>query len=72
MIKHWSGNPGPTIVTAQVKATVEAIPAIAGKPVGWIEDKVITDALDLLKSAGEIDAPKPVATYYTNSLLQAK
>lgn len=72
MIKHWSGSPGPSIVTAQVKATVDAIPVMAGRPVGWIDEKVIAETLDLLKSVGEIEAPKAPSAYYTNSLLGAK
>jgi NitT/TauT family transport system substrate-binding protein len=72
MIKHWSGNPGPSAVTAQVKATVEAIPAIPGKPVGWIDEKVIVETLELLKSVGEIETPKAPSIYFTNALLGAK
>ena len=59
----------PAIVATQVKVTADSIPAPAGKPIGWIDEKVVTDALELLKSANEIDAPKPAATYYTNALL---
>ncbi|HYC43900.1 MAG TPA: ABC transporter substrate-binding protein [Burkholderiales bacterium] len=70
MMKNWPSNPGESIVRAQVKATVDAIPAPQGRPVGWINEKSIADALELLKSSGEIDAPKPVATYFTNALLQ--
>ena len=70
MMKNWPGNPGESIVRAQVKATVDAIPASQGRPVGWIEEKTIAEALELLKSSGEIDAPKPVATYFTNALLK--
>jgi len=69
MIKNWSGAPDAAIVATQVKVTADSIPAPAGKPIGWIDEKVVTDALDLLKSANEIDAPKPAATYYTNALL---
>jgi NitT/TauT family transport system substrate-binding protein len=69
MIKNWSGAPDAAIVATQVKVTADAIPAPAGKPIGWIDEKVVTDALELLKSAKEIDAPKPAATYYTNALL---
>lgn len=69
MIKNWSGAPDAAIVATQVKVTADAIPASAGKPIGWIDEKVVTDALELLKSAKEIDAPKPAATYYTNALL---
>jgi NitT/TauT family transport system substrate-binding protein len=72
MIKNWSGSPGQAIVTAQVKATADAIPVQPGKPVGWIDEKIIADTLALLKSVNEIEAPKPVATYYTNALLGAK
>lgn len=68
--KNWASPPSETAVLEQVKATVGAIPVPAGKPIGWIEEKTITDALELLKSAGEIDAPKPAATFYTNALLQ--
>lgn len=69
MIKNWSGAPDAAIVATQVRVTADAIPAPAGKPIGWIDEKVVTDALELLKSAKEIDAPKPAATYYTNALL---
>ncbi len=70
MLKSWSGGPAETIVTEQVKATVEAIPVDGGRPVGWIDEKVIADALELLQSTKEIEAAKPVASYYTNALLQ--
>ncbi|MEO8137119.1 MAG: ABC transporter substrate-binding protein [Betaproteobacteria bacterium] len=69
MLKNWSGAPDPAIVSAQVRLTGEAIPIPQGHMIGWIDDKLITDTLDLLKSAGEIEAPKPPGSYYTNSLL---
>ena len=69
MIKNWTGAPDAAIVAAQVKVTADSIPVPAGKPIGWIDEKTVTDALGLLKSAGEIEAPKPAATYYTNALL---
>lgn len=72
IMKNWSGHPSATGVNAQVKATAAAIPANPGRPVGWIDEKVIADALDLLKTTGEIEAPKPVSSYYTNDLLKAK
>ncbi|MEO6032392.1 MAG: ABC transporter substrate-binding protein [Burkholderiaceae bacterium] len=72
MMKNWSGHPSASAVTAQVKATADAIPATPGHPVGWIDEKVVGDALAMLKATGEIDAPKPTATYFTNSLLDAK
>ena len=69
MTKNWSGHPGDAIVRAQVQATMEAIPVASGRPVGYIEEKTIVDALELLKSTGEIDAPKAASVYYTNALL---
>jgi ABC-type nitrate/sulfonate/bicarbonate transport system substrate-binding protein len=69
MMKNWSGGPDATIVATQVKVTADAIPVRAGKSIGWIDEKVIVDALELLKSAGEIDAPKPASAFYTNALL---
>jgi NitT/TauT family transport system substrate-binding protein len=69
MIKNWSGAPDQAIVATQVKVTADAIPVSAGKPIGWIDEKVIADALDLLKASGEIESAKPVTTYYTNALL---
>jgi NitT/TauT family transport system substrate-binding protein len=68
IIKNWSGAPDQAIVATQVKVTADSIPVPAGKPIGWIDEKVITDALDLLKASGEIEAAKPAATYYTNAL----
>jgi NitT/TauT family transport system substrate-binding protein len=69
MLKNWSGGPDSGIVATQVKVTADAIPVPAGKTIGWIDEKVIVDALELLKSAGEIDAPKPASAFYTNALL---
>lgn len=69
MIKNWPGGPDADIVAAQVKATMAAVPEPAGKPVGWIDDKLIADTLQMLKSVGEIDNPKPLNAYFTNSLL---
>ena len=72
LVKSWPGHPSIASVTTQVKATAEAIPAASGRPVGWIDEKVIADALQLLKSTGEVDAPKAPNAYYTNSLLVTK
>ena len=69
MMKNWSGGPDAAIVATQVKVTADAIPVPAGKMIGWVDERVITDALDLLKSAGEIEAPKPASAFYTNALL---
>ena len=70
MIKSWPAAPPLPVVTAQVKATIDAIPAPAGRPIGWIDEATIRQALDLLKAAKEIETAKPVADYYTNALLE--
>jgi NitT/TauT family transport system substrate-binding protein len=72
LVKNWPGHPSVSSVTTQVKATADAIPAAGGQPVGWIDEKVIANALQLLKSTGEVEAPKAPDAYFTNSLLGAK
>lgn len=69
LLKDWSAGPSPEVVEAQVKATVQAIKAEPGHPAGWIEPNLITGTLDLLKTESDIGAPKPVETFYTNTLL---
>lgn len=72
LVKNWPGHPSITSVTTQVKATAAAIPATPGHPIGWIDEKVIANALQLLKSTNEIDTAKPATDYFTNSLLGGK
>src|SRR5262245_6594622 len=67
--KNWTSPPSETAVFQQVKATIEAIPSQPGQPIGLIDAKLIEDTLKLLHSVGEIDAPKPLDTYYSNALL---
>ena len=67
--KHWTNPPSETAVFQQIKATVEAIPVPAGNQIGWIDQKIIADSLQLLHSVGEIEAPKPIDTFFTNALL---
>lgn len=69
LVKNWSGSPSLSAVTAQVQATVDAIPAPGGHPIGWIDEKVIAETQDLLKASGEIETAKPLDAYYTNRLL---
>lgn len=40
-----------------------------GKPIGWIDPKLIEQAIELLKTEGPIDQPKPAASFFTNDLL---
>ncbi|CAN7778835.1 ABC transporter substrate-binding protein [Variovorax sp. LjRoot84] len=72
LMKAWQGSPPQEVVEAQVRATMDAIPSVPGKPVGWIDAKAISQALDLLKTDEAIGTPKPVETFFTNDLLPAQ
>ena len=69
LLKHWPAGPSLKVVEAQVKATVEAIKFEKSHPPGWINAKLISGTLNLLKSVSDIGKPKPLSTFYTNSLL---
>lgn len=69
LMKAWPGAPDAAIVEAQVRSTLDAIEAPAGKPIGWIDAKQIGDALNLLKADEGITAPRPVDVFFTNDLL---
>jgi NitT/TauT family transport system substrate-binding protein len=65
----WAGGPPQVVVETQVSLSNQTFPTISGKPRGWIEDGVISSALNLLKDAEQIPEPKPLDTYFTNSLI---
>lgn len=69
LMKNWPNAPDAKIVLQQVKVTLSAIPAPAGHPIGWIDEKILGTTLQMMKSAGEISEPKPVGAYFTNALL---
>lgn len=70
MIRSWPAAPPLPVVTAQVKATLDAIPTPSGRPVGWIDEATIRGALELLRAAKEIEVARPATDYYTNALLE--
>ena len=70
ILKSWTSGPDLAVVLGQVKATMDAVPVYPGRNVGWIDEKVIAGTLDMMKSVGEIDNPKPAASFFTNALLQ--
>lgn len=70
VLKSWTAGPDLAVVLGQVKATMDAVPVDPGRNLGWIDEKVIAGTLDMMKNAGEIDNPKPAASFYTNALLQ--
>lgn len=65
----WGAAPSENLIKQSVIATSLTLRGPEGKPHGWIEEKVIADAQELLVSAGE-GTKKPVSDYYTNSLLE--
>ncbi|UVO35506.1 ABC transporter substrate-binding protein [Bradyrhizobium arachidis] len=65
----WPAGPSDAIVREQVEATSRSIPATAGKPLGWIDDATISDALRLIGKVEQVDAPRPPSTFFTNELL---
>ena len=69
LIKNWPGAPDGKIVGEQVRITMKYIVTPPGHPAGWIDEKTVADALQLLQSTGEIPEPKPVSAFYTNALL---
>lgn len=65
----WQAGPSTAILTRQVRLANETFIAPRGKPEGWVERRVITAALSLLKESGQISTVKPLDSYYTNALL---
>jgi len=69
LMNSWEGGPPEQVVATQVSLSNQTFPVIAGKPRGWVEDSVLSSALDLLKQSGQISEAKPLDTYFTNTLL---
>jgi NitT/TauT family transport system substrate-binding protein len=69
MTKAWNGAPDLPVLDRQVRATMDAIPEIQGRPLGWVDTQVIREALELINAVEKPDAVKPVDAFFTNSLL---
>jgi NitT/TauT family transport system substrate-binding protein len=67
--KAWAGAPAPEVIEEMVRATLDAMETPPGKPVGWIDAKVIDHALELIKTDEAIGTPKPASAFFTNDLL---
>ncbi|WP_035686778.1 ABC transporter substrate-binding protein [Bradyrhizobium sp. Cp5.3] len=65
----WRTGPADAIVREQVEATSRSIPPGAGKPLGWVEDNTISDAVHLIRTVEDIGMPRPSSSFYTNELL---
>ncbi|MCB1387259.1 MAG: ABC transporter substrate-binding protein, partial [Nitratireductor sp.] len=65
----WSAGPSDKVVREQIEATSASIHGVEGHPIGWIDEKTITDALKLIGSVEDIGEMKPASSFYTNELL---
>ncbi|MBH5386301.1 ABC transporter substrate-binding protein [Bradyrhizobium sp. CNPSo 4019] len=67
--KVWQVGPPVDVIEAQVRATIDAMVPEEGKPIGWVDVKLIEQAIELLKTEQAIDHPKSAASFFTNELL---
>lgn len=67
--KVWQLGPPVDVIEAQVRATIDAMVREEGKPIGWVDVKLIEQAIELLKTEQAIDHPKSAASFFTNELL---
>lgn len=67
--KVWQVGPPVDVIEAQVRATIDAVVPEEGKPIGWVDVKLIEQAIELLKTEQAIDHPKSAASFFTNELL---
>ena len=65
----WQAGPSDSVIQEQIEATSVSIEQPEGKPVGWVEETAITDALTLIASVEDIGEAKPTETFYSNELL---
>jgi NitT/TauT family transport system substrate-binding protein len=65
----WQAGPSDLVIREQVEATSNSIPPGVGKPLGWIDENTIADAVHLSGSTKDVGAPRPLSSFYTNELL---
>jgi len=69
LMKIWDVAPNRAVVQEQIQSTVDFIPKVPNRPVGWIDQNALLASLDILQETDRIEYPKPVEKYYTNALL---
>jgi len=72
LMKSWTLAPPINVVQEQIQAAIGAVPSYRNRPVGWIDVKVIEEALATLMESKEIETAKPADSYFTNALLNEK
>jgi NitT/TauT family transport system substrate-binding protein len=70
--KHWSTAPADNVVVDQIRETTAGVVHYEGKPLGWIDTKLLEDALQQTRMAGKIDTILPLDSYFTNDLNSAR
>lgn len=70
LMKYWDTSLDPAIVTVQVEETIEWAETVEGKPWGWINPDVLTNAQQILESAERIKTDIPLDRFYTNALFE--
>lgn len=69
IVKVWQVGPPVDVIEAQVRATIDAMVPEEGKPIGWIDAKLIEQTIELLATEQAVDHPRPAASFFTNELL---
>lgn len=70
MAKHMTLKIDPNVLEQQVKATMDSLSEIPGKPLGWQTDQDWKSNLELLKAGNVINQVKDTHLYYTNAYLR--
>lgn len=69
LISAWSAAPSEDLIRAMIVATSSTLDSPEGKPTGWVEEKTIAGAQDLILLTEEGVSWKPMSEFYTNALL---
>jgi len=69
LMKSWSVSPNRAVIQEQIESSIGATPVYPGRPTGWIDETVLSDALNMLLETKEIETKQPMDRYFTNALL---
>ena len=70
MLKAFKVPVERDVLIQQIRATAEAAVAPPGRPLGWQSEEMWKTTLDLLMESGSIKDKRPLAEYYTNTLVE--
>jgi NitT/TauT family transport system substrate-binding protein len=69
LMKSWSVSPNRAVIQEQIESSISATAVYPGRPTGWIDETVLSDALNMLLETKEIETKQPMDRYFTNALL---